>query len=420
MERMDSDITKKNIPIKKAQSETLTTQPSHHKIIRHKKLKALFISIILISIAGGGSLYLLESQPSLVAKFADNVLRPTLGNKNTIILENLVFSFSDHLKQIVYGTVGKPKGNIFNAEPAQKPQSAPKPTIQSLNLTTINDAQPGYPLLEGEGQWTIVNLPQFNNQQIMARTFVRPDPDRSYAIVALIQMNMHYLTLNCVAGTYYPGGDLGHPGPGIIPAADQASNNLVAAFNGGFQYMDGHYGMTVGANVYVPLTEGLGSLIIYQDGSSTIEKYDSTKKTLVPIAAVRQNGPLILDKGQVTADATSGGYQVWGRTTTNSVYTWRSGVGMTASGNLVYAVGPSLTAATLAQSLKLAGATVALQLDINQFWVRFATFTPATPGAYNSESILNTLQNGGPQYLHGYNKDFFYLMMRPPITHQAN
>jgi hypothetical protein len=93
---------------------------------------------------------------------------------------------------------------------------------------------------------------------------------------------------------------------------------------------------------------------------------------------------------------------------------------MTASGNLVYAVGPSLTAATLAQSLKLAGATVALQLDINQFWVRFATFTPATPGAYNSESILNTLQNGGPQYLHGYNKDFFYLMMRPSITHNAN
>ena len=85
---MDSDITKKNIPIKKVQSETLTTQPSHHKTIRHKKLKALFISIILVVIAGGGSLYLLESQPSFVAKFADNVLRPTLGNKNTIILEN--------------------------------------------------------------------------------------------------------------------------------------------------------------------------------------------------------------------------------------------------------------------------------------------------------------------------------------------
>jgi len=414
---METDIIKiKKIP-KQSKPEPLTSIHVDKKTIRHKKLKALLITLIIVAGTGGGSIYLLGAQPALVAKFADNVLRPTLGNRNTIILENIVFSLSDRLKQIAYGTVGKPKANIFNAEPASKPQSAPKPTVQSLNLTTINDSQPGYPLLDGEGQWTIVNLPQFKNQQIMARTFVRPDPDRSYAIVALIQMNMHYLTLTSVAGTYYPGGDLGHPGPGVIPVADQASNNLVAAFNGGFQYMDGHYGMTVGTNVYVPLTEGLGSLILYKDGSASIERYDSTKKTLIPIAAVRQNGPLILDKGQVTADANSGGYQVWGRTTTNSVYTWRSGVGMTAAGNLVYAVGPSLTAATLAQSLKLAGATEGIQLDINQFWVRFVTFTPTTPGNYATESILNTLQNGGPQYLHGYNKDFFYLMMRPSVTH---
>jgi len=416
---MDRDIIKINKTSKQEKPQTTSEVKSSKKIIHHKRIKALIITVVLVLVSGGTSLYLLEAQPALVAKFADNVLRPTLGNKNTIILENVVFSLSDHLKQIVYGTIAKPKANIFNNEPAANPQVNPKPTIQSLSLTTINDTQPSYPLLPGEGQWNIVNLPQFNNQQIMARTFVRPDPDRSYAIVALIQMNMHYLTLSSVAGTYYPGGELGHPGPGVIPASDQASNNLVAAFNGGFQYMDGHYGMTVGSTVYVPLIEGLGSLIIYKDRSASIERYDSTKTHLIPITSVRQNGPLILDNGQVTADANSGGYAVWGRTTTNSVYTWRSGIGITASGNLIYAVGPSLTASTLAQSLKLAGATEAIQLDINQFWVRFVTFTPTTSGNYSSESILNTLQNGGPQYLHGYNKDFFYLMMRPPIQHNA-
>ena len=411
---MDSDIRIK-IPRPKPPVE------EKEKVVKKKPIinkKALLITLLIIIFSGGGSIYLLQSQPSFVAKFADNVLRPSIGNKNTIILEDILFSFSDHLKQLIYGTVAKPKANIFNNVTSKQKKTTPAVTLQALDLKTISNPQPNFAPIDGEGQWTLVAMPQFNSKQIMARTFVRPDADRSYAIVALIQMNMYYLSLTSVAGTYYPGAELGHPGPGVIPMSDRATNTLVAAFNGGFQYMDGHYGMTVGSTTYVPLIDGLGSLIIYDDGSISIQRYDSTKPSLKKIKSIRQNGPLILDKGMITPDADSGGYQVWGRTTTNSVYTWRSGVGLTAQGNLVYAVGPSLTASTLAQSLKLAGAKEAIQLDINQFWVRFVTFTPTGSGNYTSESILNTLQNGGPSYLNGYNKDFFYLMMQPDPAHK--
>jgi hypothetical protein len=222
--------------------------------------------------------------------------------------------------------------------------------------------------------------------------------------------------LHTVAGTVHPGAILGHPGPGIIPADAKTGGNLIAGFNGGFQYKDGHYGMVVGATTYVPLQPGLGTLTIHQDGSLDISRYDPHKSNQKPVEAIRQNGPLILDKGTVTSDAVSGGYAVWGRTTTNSMFTWRSGVGLTPNGNLIYAVGPSLTAVTLADALKAGGATEAIQLDINAFWVRFVTFQPTTPSNYSYESILSTLANGGASYLHGYTKDFFYVTLGKQIT----
>jgi hypothetical protein len=193
-----------------------------------------------------------------------------------------------------------------------------------------------------------------------------------------------------------------------------SSSGLVAAFNGGFQYIDGQYGMVVAGTTYVPLRPGVGTLTIYQDGTLTINRYQATHAPVKPVEAIRQNGPLILDGGNITPDVISGGYAVWGRTTTNSMYTWRSGVGLTGNGNLIYAVGPSLTAQTLAEALKAGGATEAIQLDINAYWVRFVTFTEESSGNYSYESILNTLANGGSEYLHGYNKDFFYMTQNAP------
>ena len=67
----------------------------------------------------------------------------------------------------------------------------------------------------------------------------------------------------------------------------------------------------------------------------------------------------------------------WGFTLGNAVYVWRSGVGITADGALVYAGGPGLNITTLADILARAGAVRAMELDINTDWVNFATYDPA-------------------------------------------
>lgn len=369
---------------------------------------ALILVLSPIAVVGA-----IQFDPPLAANFADNVLRPVVGNKATISIESVFLSFGDKIKHLLYGRVVKPNANIYTAEPTNSlskllPSNGAN---QALNLKPINLFQSTYVPLSGEGQWNLVDLSEFHNQPIIARTFVRPDAARSYAIVALIQMNMHNLRLHLIAGSQQPGGPIGHPGPGIIPSLDQNSGKLVAAFNGGFQYKDGQYGMRVGSTDYVPLKQSLGNITIKKDGTLSMSPSTDTTSHSDSADAIRQNGPLIIDKGTITEDAKSGGYQVWGNTTTNSIFTWRSGIGLTANGNLLYAVGPSLTADTLAESLKAGGAVEAMQLDINAFWVRYVTFQFNASGGYSFQSILNTLENGGYSYLHGYSKDFFYVTL---------
>jgi hypothetical protein len=265
-----------------------------------------------------------------------------------------------------------------------------------------------FPLFPGEGEWNQIYSGTLG--ALMAKTFVRPDPQRSYAVAYLVKMNMNNLLLSAVAGIVEPGGR-SNPGPGKIPTAVQKSGILVAAFNGGFQEKDGHYGMIVDGKTYLPLQKNLATLVISKDAKPEIINYtgqDLGKNVMI----VRQNGPMLLQNSKDVTSSSGWNMQTWGLTTTNSMYTWRSGIGITKDGNLIYAAGPSLVPQTLASALEAAGAVNAMQLDINPVWVRFAIFNPRANGLYNYYSLTKDMTNGGYQDLTGYQKDFFYLIKK--------
>ena len=50
-----------------------------------------------------------------------------------------------------------------------------------------------------------------------------------------------------------------------------------------------------------------------------------------------------------------------------------------------------------------------MQLDVNDFWVRFMVYQPNSSGGYSYTPLIKALANGGKQYLNGYEKDFFYV-----------
>ena len=365
------------------------------------KKMVLFLALILVLIGAGGYIFI-KTHEVFAANFADDVLRPLIGGKTTIALEALFFKFQDTINKATYGF-----GNPIKGPFSKNGTTLKKINILESELFTLDPIAPLYPFqpITNEGIWTPIDIQM--KQDIMAKTFVRPDKDRPFAIVALVKMNMSHLILSAVAGIKEPGGKL-NPGKGHIPDEVQKSNLLVAAFNGGFQQKDGYYGMIIVNKVYLPLKKNLATLIMYTSAKPTIINYQG-QKLKDDMIAVRQNGPLLLENSQIVTSSTAWNMQTWGLTTTNSMYTWRSGIGVTKNGNLIFAVGPSLVPETLAQALLMAGAVNAMQLDINPVWVRFVSFHSLGNETYTYDSLIKGMINGGYQYLHGYNKDFFYV-----------
>ena len=101
--------------------------------------------------------------------------------------------------------------------------------------------------------------------------------------------------------------------------------------------------------------------------------------------------------------------------------TWRSGLGLSQDGRfLIYVVGNSLTAQSLGNALQQGGAYYGMQLDINSYYTRFATYEPADAtnmaGSLKSVMLLQTMSGNATQFLVPYSRDFFYLTaLGPPF-----
>ncbi len=93
------------------------------------------------------------------------------------------------------------------------------------------------------------------------------------------------------------------------------------------------------------------------------------------------------------------------------MYVWRSGVGVTADGALVYAGGPAMSIIALARTLQAAGAVRAMEMDINTDWVSAFTYVPQDPTVPGSPivgvKLLDNMSHDGSQYLQQNSRDFF-------------
>jgi hypothetical protein len=359
---------------------------------------AIFIPVALLCIIS----FTIQTQPDFSGYFADSILRPLIGTEATIRLEAFLFNLQDESNRLRY-EFSKTDTHAI-AETKTTPSPTPLTPDVAFHLSAIHPL-PFDTDLPGEGVWQ--PIPVASDESVLEKTIYRPDKDRPYAIVTLVAMNMKKLSISAVAGLREPGG-LEKPGTGMIPLDIQKSNQLVAAFNGGFQQKDGHYGMIVGKTEYLPLITGMATFMITQSGEPEIFKYTGQKIPSDLIVA-RQNAPLLIENSKVVTSDAAWNTQTWGLTTTNSMYTWRSGLGVTADGTLIYASGPSLVPETLAAALLAAGSVNAMQLDINSTWVRYVLFHTEGNGQYTYDALMPEMVNGGYSYLHGYQKDFFYL-----------
>jgi hypothetical protein len=147
------------------------------------------------------------------------------------------------------------------------------------------------------------------------------------------------------------------------------------------------------------------------------------------VVAVRQNLVPLVAGGQPTAQATSADWQSWGNTCGATSCAsgvpgvenqWRSGVGVTADGALVYAEGPGLSPLQLADLLTRAGVVRGMELDINPNWPVLATYDPA-PGALaaptNGAGLQPVSVQGPATFFNpAWARDFVTMSARPAFA----
>jgi hypothetical protein len=139
------------------------------------------------------------------------------------------------------------------------------------------------------------------------------------------------------------------------------------------------------------------------------------------VESVRQNLDLIVNNGQPVAGLNANDNTQWGATLAGAVYVWRSAVGITANGALVYVGGPDLNITDLANVLARAGAIRGMELDINTDWVNFSFYKPPSPNGIatpaNGSTLLASMSGGPERYFESWwARDFFTLSTREPTS----
>ena len=224
----------------------------------------------------------------------------------------------------------------------------------------------------------------------------------------LLRFDQRRARLLLHAGTLDPGSGPYRRGPRI---AGTERRLVLAAFNGGFRLNSRSGGFLENGHLAVPLTAGLGSVVIYRNGRADVGAW----RRGVPAAgrkvtSVRQNLKLLVAAARPAADLASC-LICWGATLGGGPSVARSGLGVTAAGELVWAAGEHLSPSGLATALIDGGAVRAVELDINPEWV--AGYVYAHPGSGPAARPVVPGQFGvSGRFLSPYSRDFFAVIAR--------
>ncbi len=265
------------------------------------------------------------------------------------------------------------------------PTATPTATIESKQ-----DLQPIPPVASGEpipheGVWQPVVVRA--GKPLVHVAYLRPDSTHTSYLTAVMLFDHQHTRLQLHPG-YEDPGDVKK-----FAVADRITTDMyssvVAAFPGGFKVSDARGGFYLNGHTVGRLQAGSASLVTYRDGRVDIGEWGSRVAMSPDVTSVRQNLKLLVDHGRVTASAEAAVKSNWGATLDGVHYVWRTGVGIRADGDVVFAVGDSLSARTLAHVLHAAGAVRAMQLDINPDWAAGYWFTQPTSGSSSRRPLAH-------------------------------
>ncbi len=262
------------------------------------------------------------------------------------------------------------------------------------------------PPLPQEGHWATVA--QVAGVPAVQLAYVRPDAEHTSYLSSIMWLDPSLLSFQLHPGTTQPGGTWNTPSQ--VPPDQRAQ--LMATFNSGFTLTDSRGGYYAEGRTVKDLRDGAASLVLMKNGTVNIGAWGRDIGMSDDVAAVRQNLDLMIDNKQIAPDIDSTNTSKWGKTLGNTLYVWRSGVGITETGKIVYVSGNALSTSSLAALLQRAGAVRAMELDINQTWVTGMWYEHPTAGGIvahmnNSDSVRDS-----ERYFQDTSRDFIAVSAR--------
>jgi hypothetical protein len=244
--------------------------------------------------------------------------------------------------------------------------------------------------------------------------FLRPDAIHTSLVVGVAWMDTKLLAARLYSGSSIPGGG---PYPYTAPVLPKAAKTLVAAFNAGFLMGNANGGYYTDHKIVLPLRTGAASFVELRNGDATVEAWPGPQALTPDVVSVRQNLDLLVSGGKPVPNLNANDTTVWGATLGNQIYVWRSGLGVTRDGALVYVGGPGLNITSLAALLVRAGAVRGMELDINTDWVNYSTYRPSSSTGLaapsNGTPMLPAMSGGPARYFASWwTRDFITMSAR--------
>jgi hypothetical protein len=299
------------------------------------------------------------------------------------------------------------------------PPSDTPPDVRGLMATTATSASSsaGYPYLptlavtaDGRGWHPVVRTP--GERPMVYTALLQPDHFHRGIVVAAALIRSSAVQAHLVAGTAEPSGT---GSPGQIPP--DRLPDVVAAFNSGFKMSAQPGGFYLDGTNVRDLVDGKASAVIDEYGRLTIGQWGRDVQMSPAIRAVRQNLALIVEMGRPVPGLDRNTDQRWGSTKNQLQYTWRSGLGATAHGDLLYLAGDGLNLATLGVAMAQAGVVTGMELDIHPGLQFFSTWQGNGSGRPQPGRLLPTMVGPSERYVQPDIRDFFYFTAPSGVGH---
>lgn len=381
---------------------------------------------------------------------------PWFGDENMQRLKAVVYVSWDWLQRRLGLGEDEAESMITAASPSRAPSSptrdAPRPAAAGPGMGVPRAWPPPAlePLLspaqEHEGQWVSLNgdpfiKPSSDPLGHFYTTFLRTDPEREFSRILITAWDPLTVELHMMSGTDEPKSATGETGSGLVPRDPDVIQNLVAAFNGGFQASHGDFGMMVDGTLYVPPLPFAATVARDVDGRVGMGTWPPDQSVPKFLSSFRQNlTPLVAD----------GRYNPYGRSWWGGVpsgwedetRTVRSGLCLTEGGLVAYFYGAKVDAEHLAKAMLALDCSYGLHLDMNQghtglefyhvdrvdqlpplamrldkMWQAEGAVSDAPGLRFRGRRLFRSMQlMNFPRFIRRESRDFFYLTARPMIT----